>query len=181
MALATLTDVRDACNITASDSSKDGWLIEAIDAATEVVQEITGVVEATTLTATLSGGGVAVVLPETPTSVTSVVVDGDAWTEHSVSGAVVYAGSGRSVRRTQFPPGAGNVVVSYQCGEAAVPAAVKMALCELVRHWFQNGQQGSRPAFGGSATEVPGAPYAVPRRVVELLEPFAKARKTGMA
>lgn len=184
MALIDLAAARDACNLQDGDTGKDAWLTSAIDAASAVIEDIVGAVSQASRTATLSGGGVAVVLPFTPTDVTSVTADGEVWASYCVSGAVVYAGSGSFVRRTTFPPGAGNVVVEYEVGSDDVPPAIAMATSELVRHWFQFGQQGQRPGFGGETIPEqawPGSGSAVPKRVMELLEPYASGRRTGLA
>lgn len=182
MALIDLATARDACNIQAGDSGKDAWLLVAIDAASEVIEYHAG--RATqTRTVSVSGGSSAALLPDAAVSITSVTVDGAATTDYSadLGAGVLYRGTGSSAGSSAFPAGVGNVVVVYVVAEAA-PVSKAQACGELVRHWFQNGQQGSRPSFGGASADVTApASYAVPRRVLELLEASGPTRMPGIA
>lgn len=182
MPLIDLATARDACNITSGDATKDAWLVTAIDAASEVIEYHAGRA-AGSRTVALNGGKAELNLPDAPSSVTSVTVDGVATTDYSVNLAagILSRGTGASAGSSPFPYGVGNVVVVYVVAEVA-PSSKARACTELVQHWFQNGQQGSRPAFGGAAADAPGAStYAVPRRVMELLAPSGPTRMPGFA
>ncbi len=170
--LISLADAKAALNITTS--VHDTELATYIAAATPVIEEIAGPQVASTHTWTTSGGGTLVAVPHSQlTSVTSVTVNGttlDAseYTVDLVAG-IVYAG-------TRAAPGrfdAGDVVIVYGVG-AGAGSNVQMAARELVRFWWQQGQQVSqRPTFGMQDVSevVASSGYAVPRRVIELLSP----------
>lgn len=184
MALATLADVRDACNIIDGDTSKDLWLDRQLDAATAVIEHIVGPLDVAAVTWTTDGGESAALLPERASSITTVTVNGTATTDYTpdLDAGIIYYGTGAAAGRSPFPAGRANVVVSYTVGDEEVAPIAVSACTELVRHWFQNGQQGSRPAFGGAAVEtqqVQGLPYAVPHRVKEMLAPLASRKLRG--
>lgn len=184
--IVSLSQVKAGLNIPASDTTKDDWLVDALEAATPVIENIAGAIVPTSLTETHNGGSATVLLYERVNAITSVTVDGVVLSasDYSVdkTAGILYRGTGLAAGSYAFSPGIGNVVVVYTTGFAVTPANVRLATCELIRHWAQNGQQGSRPAFGGAAVEAPmGASFAVPRRVMELLEPSASNAMPGLA
>lgn len=182
MPLVTLDQAKDACNIDPADTTKDPKLSSLIDAASEYVEFAVGRIEVATRTVTRDGGRRAVLLPDAATSITTVKVGGTATTDYTpdLGAGIVYCGGGSS----SFPSGIANVEVTYVTGLADMPATITEATLALVQHWFQFGQQGQRPAFGGDQpTEQAWTPsgFAVPKRVAELLEPFAANRMPGIA
>lgn len=184
MALASLSEARDACNLQDDDTGKDAWLTTALDAATTVIENIVGPLESATRTWVTDGGEASVLLPERATAVTSVTVDGAATEAYTadLDAGVVHYGTGASAGLSLFPAGRANVIVAYEVGEDDVPPVAAQACVELVRHWFQNGQQGQRPGFGGETIPeqaFPGSGYAVPKRVTELLQSLASRRLRG--
>jgi hypothetical protein len=93
--------------------------------------------------------------------------------------------TGQITRRTfggqaaMFAIGSKNIKVVYTAGRGgAVPFTVRLGVLELVRHLWQQTQQGGRPRFGGHALEGegPGVPmgFALPQRVVQLWAPFRR-------
>ena len=110
---------------------------------------------------TITFGGPSFVLPTTTTAVTSATdLDGNAVT-------------------TGFRIGVGGVVTNSSCslgtwtlvytaGWVEMPAPIRTAVLELVRHLW-------RPQLGATARATEGnAPgYLIPNRVRELLDPFA--------
>lgn len=99
--------------------------------------------------------------------------------------------TGQITRRTfggeaaMFAIGHKNVKVVYTAGRGgAVPYTVRLGVLELVRHlWQQTQQGGGRPKFGGAALDgdAMGVPmgFALPDRVVELWA--AHRRPPGIA
>lgn len=173
-AIVTLTEVRAGLNIPGASHDADTELRAYIAAATEVVESIVGPVLPRTVTEVISPSRSIVVLSMPATSITEVTDDGTVRTDYDadLSAGILTSAAGWS----------GPVTVEYEVGLAAVPASVNLAARELVRFWWQQGQQAGRPAFGGSgaAPQVSTA-YAVPDRVVELLRPHIAGRLPGFA
>lgn len=75
----------------------------------------------------------------------------------------------------------GEVQVLYTEGSTTIPPRVILAARELVAHLFTLGQWGSRKSFGDIDTTVTtGRGYAVPNRVVQILDP-ADSAVSGIA
>jgi hypothetical protein len=94
--------------------------------------------------------------------------------------------TGTLVRRTfggeaaLFAAGAKNIKIVYTSGRAAqLPFTVRLGALELIRHWWQQTQQGGRPKFGSSGMDGDSSGvsmgFAIPDRVVELWAPFRRA------
>ena len=183
--LVTLSDVKAHLNITGT--SHDTELSGFISAATPVVEDIVGPVTTRTVDEWYTGGGSKIVLRQYPVaSITSVTeyagTTGTALTQANVDTADSYAytleSGGVLARRTgslgtNFTTGVDNVHVVYVAGRSSIPANIRLAALELIRHWYQLTQQGGRPQLGGAAEDGMFTPsgFAVPARVVELLAP----------
>lgn len=174
--LIPLKEAEDGLRWTSStpaERSKDLRLYVA--AATPVIEDITGPMLARTEVFSTWGGGSAVVLPGDPSSIISVVVNGTAVTEFvsDLSVGILYGGS--RLAPVSFSPG--EVVVTYTVGGQTIPPNIRLAVRELVRHWWQIGMQSNGGAVRGQAPEgdvfTPSG-YAVPRRVMELCAPDQK-------
>lgn len=175
--LITLADAKATLSI-GSGTADDAQIAVYITAATPVIEDITGpVLAASGRTKVFDGGTVAVLLPCAVTAVTTVVENAVTLTDYTVNLAagVVYAGT--SLASRQFFPGRQNITVTYTAGTATgtsdVPAHIRLATKELVRFWWQIGQQANRPGFGDQAEPDAWTPsgFAVPRRVIELCAP----------
>lgn len=141
-----------------------------VEAATPVIEDITGPLIVASRIFTFDGGTVALVIPVRFTSVTSVVEDGVTVTDFVSEplAGLVLAGASGSPR--YWADGVQNVVVTVSVGSATVPKNVQLAARELVRHWWQQGRQGARPAFAVDAPADPSMIFGVPtRRLGELL------------
>jgi hypothetical protein len=171
--LISLEYAREGLNFKTADAVRDADLTSYVQAATAVIESIVGPVAPVSRTRLFDGGGAAVVLPERASAVTSVTESGDATTDFVFDSFanIIYAGVPAGSR--EFADGIGSVVVVYTVGYATVPQTLQLAARELVRHWWQQGKQANRPAFG-EAAEPSGPPmgFAVPKRVVELCQPF---------
>jgi len=178
--LITLAEARASLGWATGQTADDADLEKYIEAATPVIENITGPVLVKTRIYTVDGGRPAVVLPVRFTSVTSITVDGGAYTNFTTdaSAGVVMAGS--TTAPDVFGYGIQNVVVTVSVGTATVPANIKLATRELVRFWWQQGRQANIPAFGEAPPDnsVPMG-FAVPKRVIELLQ--SSPRVAGFA
>lgn len=193
--LATLADLKAHLNIPASDTTQDGELQGFLDAATPVIENITGPIVARTVTAERHSGGMGnrttLVLRQRPvTAVTevveyvgntaqtlAVVADPTQVTAYCVTFDPETAQLVRRVNGGQEYPyawGVDNIWVTYTCGWSAVPANVRLAALFQAAHLYQTSQLGGRPAWnsGGidDAYASPPSSYAVPNRVRELLD-----------
>jgi len=176
--LISLQDAKDALNIPASSTSNDDELRLFVSAATQVIEYLAGNILTQTVSDVFDGGYSTVLLTQQPiNSVTSVTENGTTLPAASYAVNLAAGTVSRIIGTTwySFLPGKQNVTVNYSTGSAIVPASVQLAARELVRHWWQFGQQGNRPAFGASTIgEYDGIMvngYAVPNRVIQLLAP----------
>ncbi|MHA7270402.1 hypothetical protein [Arthrobacter sp. HLT1-20] len=171
--LISLDDALNAVNAKARMPAEDREDMRLyIAAATPVIEDIVGPVLTSPQTFVTSGGAASVVLPQIPSSITAVAVNGvplaaDEWFEEA---GIVTAG----LHGAQSRFGAGQLVVSYTVGMAAVPPNVRLGTRELVRHWWQIGKQSTGGAVRGQeyqADSFTPSGFAVPRRVIELCAP----------
>lgn len=172
MSFVTVSEVKDHLNITNGDS--DDELQGMVDAAESAIAQVVGPLTPVTVTESARGGGRSLVLPQAPVvSVTSITpTDGVALTPedlyvNTAAGVVEYVSGERfaDVRHS----------IEYVAGRAGLDADLILAVKELVRHYWmtQRGptrKPGSAPSDSYSNT-VPGAAYAMPFRVSELLAP----------
>lgn len=172
MAVLSLSDAKSYLNITASQD--DAELTSFIAAAEAAIAKKCGPLEESTVTARVHGGSDALSLPVTPAvSLTSVTpVGGTALTLSDLyldtgSGLVTYDVSGcfTSARYT----------VVYQAGRASCPDDLLHAVKALTKHMWETQRGGtSRPGGRGSdsySNTLPGAAYAFPFRVEQLMAP----------
>ncbi|WP_353809154.1 hypothetical protein [Agromyces sp. SYSU T00194] len=177
MALITLADAKKSIynGYAGSSTADDTDIQEYIDAATPVIEDIVGPLEADTIVYERDGGKTGIQLPTAIASVDEVLEDDVEIADYfaSKSAGIIYAGT--RTNRRQFSPGTRNIQATVTVGRT-VPPNVKLATRELVRFWWQQGRQGNnRPSLG---VESPGEPmvntpsgFAVPRRVWELCRP----------
>ncbi len=174
-----LTDAKAHLGITSTAS--DDELRRFLDAATDMCESYAGrSLRRRTVTAeTHDGGSESVLLCWTPViSVTSVTDDGTA-----VADYVLESDSGvlwrDELTGTPWTTGRRVVSVTYVAGYAAPPADVQQAVLEALRHLWttQRGAMGGRNPFAGDEY-AQGTGWSLPRRVVELLEPY---RMVGVA
>ena len=170
--LITLAEARSSLGWATNDTGNDTDLERYIEAATPVIENITGPLVQRTEVFYLDGGREAIVLPTRFTSVTSITQNGVAYTSYVADPDSGVITAGTSTAPDIFEPGIRNIVVTVVTGAATYPANVKLATRELVRFWWQQGRQANIPAFG-EAPESGMVPmgFAVPKRVYELLEP----------
>ena len=169
--LITLVQAKASLGIPSSTTTNDSDIEAYIEAATPVIENITGPLLASSRTFRLDGGTAAVLLGCRFNTVTSVTDGGTAVVDYVADSeaGIIYSSS-------TFAAGVRNVTVTVAVGSATIPPNVILATRELVRHWWQLGRQGNRPAFGNEGIADASVPsgFAVPRRVIELCEPHRR-------
>ncbi|MGA5819728.1 hypothetical protein ACPC54_17945 [Kitasatospora sp. NPDC094028] len=197
MSIVDLASVKLHLNIPSSDTRQDTELGRFISAADDQARYVCGPVTAELHTEWYDGGRPVISLDWQPVaSVTSVTefVASSTWnlTEQPLGGGgmdsygyTVDLARGTITRRAvgqdvPFPRGLKNVRVVYTAGPGVVAPTVFLGALELVRHLWQQTQQGGRPKFGatgsfdGDGAAVPMG-FALPARVLELWAPFRRA------
>lgn len=194
--LITLAEAKLHLNIGTGDTGHDTEIQSFIDAATPVVEHVCGPIVGSAYAESYDGGLAYISLRHNPVQVVTSVIEYRgtaayvlaASTVPGTGGAYQYSvelDTGRVIRRssgveTPFPIGRGSVVIAYTAGRATVPPNITLAAKELVRHWYQQTQQGGRPTFAASGAIEDITPavlqgFAVPNRVRELLMPHKRA------
>ncbi|MFH9816142.1 head-tail connector protein [Streptomyces sp. NPDC017230] len=177
MALLTLAEAKAQLNITTDTS--DTELTAYIEAIGPVIERFVGPVEAQQVVETHDvprDGGRVLVLRRLPvmslTSVEPVLTGG---TTYAV-GTLVLDGDTGVVRRADGGWLRGPLRVTYQSGRASIPATINLAARMLVQHLWRTQNAGRGPVLAGgddmAAEPIPGFGYAVPNRVLQLLEPY---------
>lgn len=171
MAVVTLDEVKRHLNITSGDY--DGELQGFLNAALAAITERVGPLEPTVATARLRGAE-TLALPVVPVvSLTSVTpVGGSALTVGDLD-LDERAGVIATMSGSRF--GSRHYDIAYVAGRAECPADLKLAVKELVRHFWDT-QRGPTRRPGSTTSDatsntVPGAAYAFPFRVEQLLAP----------
>jgi uncharacterized phiE125 gp8 family phage protein len=164
----SLTDVKTHLNITGNGD--DGELIAMTAAAVGLIEGQVGPITRRTVTDTLDGGRSSLLLSTAPVaSVTTVVENGSTLT----STAFDLDGEAGVLRRlfgnseATWADGAKNVTVTYVAGRTDVPADLRHAVLETVRHLWTT-QRGS-VRRSGTDDYQPGAGFSLPYRVREML------------
>lgn len=177
MALLSLADAKAQLNLTATRD--DAELQVYVDAVTAVIERHTGPVITRPVTEVVRGRGMALVLTQTPVvalvSLTPLVAGGpvigpdDVWVDEATG--AVYRVDG--ARWTGGPWRA-----AYTAGRGdTVPPTINLAARILIQHLWRT-QRPTRGTLAGggddmsSADAVPGWGYAIPNRVLQLLEPY---------
>lgn len=173
-----------------TNDDQDAELHLYTDAVTPVLVYLGCDLDSTDYTDTFDGGACQIMLHHTPViSVTSVIESWGSNYTQTLTATDLFSGSGSTgsycysielatgvlTRRAAgvaipFAPGTRNVQVAWTAGFADIPANLTLAALELVRGWWQIGEQGNRPAFGDSPEMAFAAlPPDVRVRVREML------------
>ncbi|WP_438478962.1 head-tail connector protein [Streptomyces asiaticus] len=181
MALLTLDEAKAQLNITTT--THDEELQAYIDSITAMVEWYVGPVEPREVTETVNGRGPTLALSQIPvmslTSLTPLLLGGLAL---DVSDLVVDNEQG-IIRRKIGDAFYGGVfyggpwTAAYTAGRSSIPPTLNLAGRMLVQHLWRTQQGPGRPGLGGAddfdpAQPVPGFGYAVPNRVLQLLQPY---------
>ena len=158
LSLISFSELKDQLNIASSDTTGDAKLRRFMQSASDVVQNITGPMLGQSRTEYFDGNRKSVVLePRWVQSITSVTetlaTTTFTLTEQPLGGGVATQygytwdrNTHEITRRSSgvtswFPSGDGNVAVTYKQGISPLPQDITDAAGELIRHWWQNGQQ----------------------------------------
>lgn len=174
MALLTLAEAKAQLDI--ETTTDDVELQAYIDSLTAVIERYTGPVETREFSETIEGRSGSMCLTHIPAvAVVSVVPTLTSGTAVALSDLVLDAPKGIVYHKGgSF---AGTLwTVTYTAGRGAVPATINLAARILLAHLWRT-QYGAARGGGGaddySVTEpIPGFGYAIPNRVLELLEPY---------
>lgn len=176
MPLLNLAEAKDQLNITTT--THDVELQEYIDSVAAVVEWYVGPVEPRPVTETVNGRGTTLCLTSVPvvslTSFTPVLTGG---TAPDVTDLAVDLSTGIVRRKDGGSFCGGPWTVSYMAGRGNVPATLNLAARMLVQHLWRTQQGPGRPGLGGNDDydvnqPVPGFGYAVPNRVLQLIQPY---------
>lgn len=193
MAFLDLTLVKRHLNVTGN--GHDAEVQAMIDTAEAVIERIVGPVTPTAQDEWHDGGGQLIRLLCAPVTTVAAVTESTGSTTFSLTeqalggssfdsyGYTIDKPEGVLIRRvsgsaSRFASGRRNVHVTYTAGWATPPADLVMAGQELTRHLWgtQRGsgvqRPGAKPPEALSNT-LPGAAYALPIRVEQLLRPYA--------
>jgi len=189
-----LDDARANINIPTLETSSDDELRLFIASATEMLEDLAEGLDLAVLPKILTEDHrprtETLCLFHTPASVTSVTEyvgttatvvtqaanPGVAGETYTIDGSLL-------IRRTNGyrTPWQGEVRVVYTWGSAIISPRVIHAARELVSHLWTIGQRGNRPSFGGEDYTMTPSGYAVPNRVVQILDPTGQGRVSGIA
>lgn len=175
MALLTLADAKVQLNLDTDTS--DIELQSYVDSVTSVIERFVGPVEDRPVTEVIEGRSPVLCLTHIPvvvlTAVAPVLTGGEAI---DLADLVTDGPRGIVRRRTGGTFAGGLWSVQYTAGRGEVPPTINLAARILLQHLWLT-QQGMARGGGGSddysVTEpIPGFGYAVPNRVLQLLEPY---------
>ncbi|MDG9717403.1 hypothetical protein [Streptomyces sp. DH24] len=172
MALVTLSEAKRQLDI--ESTSHDVELQLYVDSLDAVIEGYVGVVEQRAVTDTVSGGGPALSVLHPPVlAVTALTGGGVSYPADTLA----VDGPAGLISRSGGAWPAGRYTVTYTAGRAVVPPTIKLAALILLQHLWRTQYGATRVPVGGaddwSVTDpVPGFGYAVPNRVLQLLEPF---------
>lgn len=175
MALLTLAEAKAQLDLTTT--SDDVELQAYIDGLTDAIERHVGPVENREVTETHDVGMVRqLVLLQTPvvslTTVAAVLTSG---TSYEVADLDLDGTTG-VVRRLDGCALRGPLRVTYTAGRGTVPATINLAARIMLQHLWRTQYGAARGAVGGDdfavSEPVTGWGYAIPNRVLQLLEPY---------
>ena len=184
-------------HLSIKSETTDNQILDFIDAAQGIIEDLCGPFVPVTKTELYSGHGPVIALRTWPAlSVTSVV---ETWvttpyTLHQIanlgdSGSTGYdflfnRSANTITRRVNsmegcFYPGLDNIKITYVAGRAEpFPPVIRLATMELTGHLWKNSQQSQAVARPGIRPEESvvqhGYGYSIPNRVSELIAPFRR-------
>ncbi|WP_420034701.1 hypothetical protein ACN2WE_21475 [Streptomyces sp. cg28] len=175
MALLTLDEAKAQLDI---ETGGDDLELEAyIEGLTAPIENLVGVVEERTITETIHGTGTTLVLLKTPAvALVSVAPQLTGGTVLDIALLHLDGTTGVVRHLTGGSFHGGPWTVTYTAGRAETPATIKLAARMLLQHLWRTRYGSARGQSGAddySVSEpIPGFGYAIPNRVLQLLEPF---------
>lgn len=174
MALLTLDEAKAQLDI--ETDSHDVELQAYIEALTSVIERHTGPVEERQVTETIEGRGTSMCLSHIP-AVTLVAIAPALTDGAALDLSTVVLDPGAGLVRHRSGSFAGTLwTVTYTAGRSSIPPTINLAARMLIQHLWRTQYGSARGAPSSDdflVTEpIPGYGYAIPNRVLELLEPF---------
>lgn len=194
LSLVSFSELRDQLNLYVADTSGTARLRRFMQSATDVVEALTGPMRGQPRTDYFDGGSSTIVLPGRWVQSITLIQETLGITVFTLTEQPLTSGSftqygytwdritHKITRRSNgltgyFPQGDSNVAVTYKQGISPLPQVISDATAELIRIWWQDGQQPRAVSFTNPGaddevgTTVLG--YWVPRRVVQMLAPYS--------
>lgn len=176
MGLISLDEAKRQLSITgtANDVDLQGY----IDALTAVIERHTGPVENRNVTETVNAYGPLLALTQAPVvSLTSLTPVHTGGTAVDVADLALDGDSGVLRRLDGGRFAGGPWIAVYVAGRSTVPATIKLASKLLLQHLWRTRYGAARGNPGGGEDydvnePIPGFGYAIPNRVLELLEAY---------
>ncbi|MFB6424644.1 head-tail connector protein [Streptomyces microflavus] len=175
MALLTLAEAK--AQLDYDGDANDAEIQAYIDALTPVIELHTGPVENRTVTETVTGRGPLLALTQVPVvSVTSVTPQLSSGLAVDLSDVVLDPDAGVIRRLDGGSWSGGPWTAVYVAGRGGVPPTINLAARMLLQHLWRT-QYGAARGGGGADDfnvnePVIGYGYAIPNRVLHLLEAF---------
>jgi hypothetical protein len=176
MALLTLDEAKAQLDI--ETTGHDTELTAYINALTAVIERFVGPVENRSVSEVIEGRSTTLCLTHVPVvSLTSIVPVLSSGTAIDIGDVHVDNATG-IVRRLDGASFYGGLWTwTYMAGRGTVPPTIQLAAAMLLQHLWRTQYGAARGAVGGgddvSVTEpIAGFGYAIPYRVLQLLEPY---------
>lgn len=172
MAVVSVAEVKTHLKIATED--RTGQLQSFLDAAVAAIEERVGPLEPRERTVRVRPAVGAIRLPTPAVSIASLM-DADGAAVEFADDLYLDGPAGLLTTNVGICLHSHHYTVTYVAGRDPVPVDLKLAVLELVRHFWET-QRGPTRRPGSSTSEatsntVPGAAYLLPFRVSELIKP----------
>lgn len=167
MSVVLLSEAKAHLNIAAA--TYDAELQTFIDRAEAAITRKVGPLTAVATTKRVRGGTSALALPVLPAITLTSVTPADS-TAITLTDLYLDTDAGVVTYNSGAVFAARYYTVVYSAGRAACPDDLKLAVLELVRHFWETQRGGGGRPGGRPSEPVSGAAYLFPFRVQELIE-----------
>ncbi len=162
-----IISIADALGILGSmPASQQNDLALYVATATYVIENLAGPVISAARTYLTDGPRTSVVLPAAPVQVSQVMVGAVV-----LDPALYQVDADAGLVFSSFPTGPPrNISVTYTVGSTTIPANLRLAAAELIKHLWSSGRRTGTPGRMDAPADMVATPFgfAVPKRVVEL-------------
>lgn len=174
MTVLSLDEIHEHLNIT--EAINDSELLGFLEAAEAMIAERVGPLEPTEFTSTVYSGSNGLTLPAKPVlSIISITAASGA--VYVPADLLVDGQTGEVTTSAGYDLLSGRYTVTYEAGypDFELPESLRLAIKELVRHFWERSQRG-RSSRRGTDDQAATATYLIPNFVQGLLEPHQKYR-----
>lgn len=182
--IVSLADARTHLNLRSS--TNDDELRSFIAAATEVIEKDpdigVGPVVVRTYTEQASAGRCLTLWRTPVVSITSVEPYQTVGTSYDPAGLVFDSVTGIVERSDGLWFTGGPFSVTYKAGRSVVPANIRLAALEMIKHWWESQRGpavGARPPVSGEPVVTVSSGYAIPTRCAQMLRAFKMGPLVG--